>query len=80
MGSAAWMLIAWVLVGAAFLLAHAVALWQGVSARSLPPAWRIAALLPPAAPVVAWKGGARVAPVLWGVALVTYVVLRVAGA
>jgi hypothetical protein len=78
--SAVWILVAWILVGAAFMVLHMVALWQALRAHEVAVPWRLAALLPPATPVVAWMGGARVAPVLWGVVLVAYVVLRLAGA
>lgn len=74
------MLLAWVLVGAVFLVLHVLALWQGLRAGELASRWRWVALVPPATPVVAWINGARVAPVLWGVVLVTYGILRLAGA
>lgn len=77
--SAIWVLIAWVLVGAAFIVVHMVALWQAIRAQQVAVRWRALALLPPATPVVAWMSGARTVPVLWGVILVAYVVLRVAG-
>ncbi len=70
----AWLLLSWVLVGAAVLVVHAVVLWQ---LRSV--GWRakVAALLiPPIAPALAWRAGRRVAPILWAVLVVTYVALR----
>lgn len=79
MTATAWMLLAWVVVFAALLVVHAVVLWQGMRAGELEMKWRWFALLPPAAPVVAWLNGARVAPVMWGVFLSTYVVLRAVG-
>lgn len=75
----AWLLIAWVLVGAAVLVVHAVVLWQCLTARSLPWRARIVALAPPLAPVVAWVAGRRVAPISWVVLVVAYVTLRMLG-
>lgn len=75
----AWMLLAWVVVGAAFVVVHVWALWRALRAGALAVRWRLLALLPPATPVVAWLNGARVAPVLWGCLLVAYVALRAAG-
>lgn len=72
-----WLLLSWIVVGAAVLIVHTVVLWQVLRAREVAPRWRWLALLPPAAPVVAWVEGRRVAPVLWGVFVAVYVVLRV---
>lgn len=73
----AWLLLSWVLVGAAVLVAHALVLRQCLSARELPRRVRLLAfLLPPVAPLVAWIAGRRVAPVLWAGLLVAYLVLR----
>lgn len=72
----AWLLLSWVLTGAAVLVVHAVVLVQAVGARELAWRWRIAALVPPIAPVIAWVGGRRVAPVLWLLLVVAYAVLR----
>jgi hypothetical protein len=74
----AWLLLAWVLVGAAFLVVHVVVVWLSLRAKALRPATRLLALVPPAAPGVAWVAGRRVAPILWGVLLATYVALRLA--
>lgn len=76
MTTQAWLLMSLVLVGALWLLLHAVVLWQSLSARSLAWKWRLLALIPPAAPGVAWAAGRRVAPLLWGVLMVVYLVLR----
>jgi hypothetical protein len=64
------------LVGAAWLVLHLLVVWQAMRASEL--AWhkRLLALVPPAAPAVAWAGGRRVAPAVWGILLVIYVVLR----
>ncbi len=74
----AWLLLAWVLVGAALLVVHVVVVWLSLRAKSLRLTTRLLALVPPIAPGIAWVAGRRVAPVLWGVLLVTYVVLRLA--
>jgi len=71
-----WLLLSWVLAGAAWLVAHVAVVWLALSARELSTRLRLLSLLPPAAPVVAWVAGRRVAPVLWGVLLVTYAGLR----
>ena len=71
----AWLLLAWVLAGAAVLVAHAVVLVQAIGARELG-WWRLAAVLPPVAPITAWKAGRRAAPVAWLLLVLTYVVLR----
>lgn len=76
MTSTAWLLLSWILVGAAFLFVHLVAVFQALRARGLRLWVRLLAFVPPAAPVLAWVAGARVVPVLWCAILVTYVVLR----
>lgn len=75
MSPRAWLLLAWVLVGAAVLFVHAVVLWQARRAASW--GWRLGAIVvPPIAPVLAWREGRRVAPVAWVILVVAYVVLR----
>lgn len=71
-----WLLLVWVLVGAAVLVVHAVVLWQVIRARQVEPRWRWLALIPPLAPVLAWVDGRRVAPIAWIVLVVVYVTLR----
>jgi len=71
-----WLLLSWILVGAAVLVVHAVVLWQVIWAERTEARWRWLALLPPAAPVIAWLGGRRVSPILWGAFALTYLVLR----
>lgn len=67
--------LALTVVFAAWIVAHA-ALVLGVIRRSgLRRAW---AALPPVTPVVAWRAGARVGPVVWSVLLVGYAVLLIA--
>ncbi len=72
----AWLLLSWIVVGAALLVAHLAVLVQALGARELAAKYRLLALVPPLAPVVAWIGGRRAAPIAWLVLLVTYVVLR----
>ena len=74
----AWLLVSSILVGALWLVLHAVVLWQSLRADSLEWKWRLVALLPPAAPAVAWAGGRRAAPILWAALLVLYLLLRMA--
>lgn len=74
----AWLLLALVLVGAAFLVVHVANLWAGLRASNLAWGWRLLALVPPATPAVAWAAGRRVAPALWGAILVAYLALRLA--
>lgn len=75
----AWLLVTMVLVGAAWLVVHVVTLVQALRAEDLETRWRVLALVPPATPFVAWKGGKRIAPALWLGVLVCYVVLRIVG-
>ena len=72
----AWLLLSWTLIGAAWLVVHVVTVWLSLRAADLRLRLRLVALLPPAAPVVAWVAGRRVAPVLWGGLLLAYAVLR----
>jgi hypothetical protein len=72
----AWLLIAWIVVGAAALVVHAVVLWQVLRARDLAPKWRALAIIPVAAPVLAWMDKRRTAPILWAVLVGGYVILR----
>lgn len=75
MPSEALQLLALTLLLAAWLVVHAVTTWQALILRELG-GKRWAALLPPVAPFVAWRGGRRIAPVLWGGLLAAYVLLR----
>lgn len=76
MSARVWLLLIWTVVGAAFLVVHAVVLLQVVRARQVEPRWRWLALIPPLAPVLAWVDGRRVAPIAWIVTFVVYVTLR----
>lgn len=80
MSASAWLLIAWILVGAAVLFAHAVLLAQvWLGARKVGWLPRMLALfVPVAAPIVAWIDGRRVAPIVWTVLVLTYIGLRLA--
>jgi len=72
----AWLLLSWIVAGAAMLLVHAVVLYQVFWARDLPRRHRPWALIPVAAPVLAWIDGRRVAPLIWVAVLITYLALR----
>ncbi len=76
MSADAWLLAAWVLVGAAFLVTHLAVLRTAIRARDLPVGVRLLALLPPLAPFIAWLAGRRSTPVLWVLFLLIYVGLR----
>jgi hypothetical protein len=75
----AWLLVSWILVGAAVLVVHVVLLYQVVRAREYRWTTRIWAIVPPLAPVVAWLEGRRAVPILWVVLVVLYVILRMFG-
>jgi hypothetical protein len=78
-GARVWLLLAWIVVGTAVLIVHALVVWRGVRAKQLSWTWRLLALVPPAAPVVAWRAGHRALPIVWGVLVIGYVVLRLFG-
>ena len=67
--------VALTLVLAALIVTHAALVLRVVRDRGLRHAW---AALPPATPVVAWRTGARVGPVVWGTLLVGYAILLIA--
>lgn len=78
MSGHAWLLVAWIVVGAAVLIVHAVVLAQvWVHARALDWRWKLAALVPVFAPIAAWIDGRRVAPILWLLLVAGYAGLRV---
>ena len=72
----AWLLLAWILVGAAFVVTHLAVLRTAWKARGLALGVRLLALLPPLAPFVAWMAGRRATPVLWVALVLTYIGLR----
>ena len=77
MSGHAWLLIAWIVVGAAVLIVHAVVLAEvWVHARKLDWRWKLGALVPVVAPIAAWIDGRRVAPLVWLVLVVIYFGLR----
>jgi hypothetical protein len=63
-------------VGAVLLLVHVALLARAVRAKQLRREWRLAALLPPLTPVVAWKAGARALALLWAALLISNAILR----
>lgn len=80
MSTAVWLLIGLVLVGAIWLCLHVLVVWQAMRPKQdveLAWKWRALALVPVAAPVIAWVGKHRVSPVLWGVCGGLYAVLWV---
>ena len=79
MTAAAFLIVTWSLLLAVFCTVHLMLLWRCLRQRALSAAWRGAALLPPATPLVAWRAGHRVLVVLWGLLLVAYVGARVMG-
>jgi hypothetical protein len=71
------LLIALVVVGAMWLVVHVAVVWKSFRAREIAWYYRLLALIPLAAPGVAWVAGSRVAPIVWGVLGAAYVTLRV---
>ena len=87
MTSRAWLLLGWVIVGAAALLAYVVVAWQALRAPGAAdpgapetpraaPRWRFLALIPPLAPGVAWALGRRAGPIVLAILVAAYVGLR----
>ena len=70
------LLLALIVVGAGWLLVHAMLLVRSVRAAQLSRALRWLAWLPPATPVIGWLAGARVLGALWAVHAVAYIWLR----
>lgn len=71
-----WLLLSWIVVGAAVLVVHAVLLWQVFRSEKLSWSWRLGALVPVVAPVAAWVEGKRASVIVWGLTVVLYVALR----
>ena len=76
MTSDTWLLLSWIVVGAAVLVAHAVLVWQVLRSDDLPAGVRWWALVPVVTPVLAFKAGGRWSLAVWALLLLTYVVLR----
>ena len=68
--------VALVVVGAGWPLVHVALLIRTARAPGLRFGMRLLAWLPPATPIVSWRAGARVLPVLWIVNAAIYVALR----
>lgn len=79
MPSGAALLIAWIVTFAGWLFVHVVAITRVLRSPSLEPKTKWIALVPPATPVIAWRGGARVSAVLWVALAVLYAALRAMG-
>lgn len=72
--------VAAVIFGAVAFVVHLAVLFTVLRAPELSRAWRYGALLPLVTPVAAWRSGRRGAAVVWGVALLAYLLVRVVGA
>lgn len=70
------LLLGWIMLFAALLLAHLANLWMALRSDELPWTWRLFALIPVFTPWVAWAGGHRTGPVLWMVCCTLYMALR----
>jgi hypothetical protein len=70
------LLLALVLSGAAWLLAHLILWMRVLQATRLPAALRWLAWLPPVLPLAAWRAGLRTGVVLWSAAGIAYSCLR----
>ena len=75
-GGRIWLLSLWIVAGAALLVVHLVVLWRVIRSRRPEGGWRWFALIPPVAPLIAWIGGARVAPIAWVIFAAIYLALR----
>ncbi len=73
-----WLLLGWIVVGTAVLIAHAALLYQVLRSDKVELGWRLAALVPPVAPFVGWACGKRKSVVVWSTLVVTYAALRAA--
>lgn len=72
-----WLLLALVVVAAAWLVAHAAVMLAALRNAGVAQRWRMLAWLPPAAPVLAWLAGGKARSVVWTVLGVTYGLLWV---
>jgi hypothetical protein len=80
MTSASTLLVALVVLGAAWLLVHLLLLWRALRAQQLGRGLRALALVPPATPVLAFMAGARLAVLAWVALGATYGLLRLQAA
>lgn len=71
-----WLLLSWIVVGAAVLVAHVVLVWRVLREKEELGNQRWWALIPVAAPILAVRAKRWIALSVWGVLLITYVVLR----
>jgi hypothetical protein len=66
------LLVTQTMLGAIVLMLGLATILRGLRARTLSVAWRLLALVPPIAPIVAWRGGARALPIAWGLSIFAY--------
>ncbi|MGE0788248.1 MAG: hypothetical protein AB7S26_21425 [Sandaracinaceae bacterium] len=71
-----WLLVSWIVVGAACLVAHVALLVSVFRSEKLTLPVRLLALVPALAPFVAWAADRRAVTVVWAVLVVAYLVLR----
>lgn len=70
------LLALWIASGAALLFTHLLMAWR-VFTGPLRTRWRyLGFLVPPATPLVAWRGGNRLGPITWVLFLVIYLSAR----
>jgi len=74
--SRTWLLLSWIVVGAAVLVAHVVLVWRVVREKEALGQHRWWALVPVVTPFLAVRAKRWVALSVWGAFVVTYVVLR----
>ena len=70
------LLLSLIVVGAGWLLVHAMLLVRALRAARLARRIRLLAWLPPATPIVGWIGGARALSALWAAHGLVYAWLR----
>lgn len=71
-----WLLLSWIVVGAAVLVAHVVLVWRVLREKEALGNDRWWALVPVATPILAVRARRWVALSVWGALLITYGVLR----
>ncbi len=74
-----WLLVVAIVLLAMFFVVH-LAILVRVFRSELPTGWKVAALLPPVAPIAAIRAGRKPLALFWGLVLLGYVCVRVLGA